>query len=249
MAFPDLTGQKVPNVSFPTRQGDAWVTLTTDELFNGKKVVVFSLPGAFTPTCSSTHLPRYNELASEFKKLGVDSIICVSVNDTFVMNAWAADQESDNIIMLPDGNGEFTDGMGRLVGKEAIGFGKRSWRYSMLVDNGTIVKIFDEPEKDGDPFEVSDADTMIKFLNPDWQDKPSVAIITKPGCPFCTKAKNALDAKGLAYEEIVLGRDASMTSVRAMTGRETAPQVFIGGQHIGGSDDLEAYLASDACPL
>lgn len=249
MAFPDLTGQKVPNVSFPARQGDAWVTLTTDELFNNKKVVVFSLPGAFTPTCSSTHLPRYNELAGEFKKLGVDSIICVSVNDTFVMNAWAADQESDNIIMLPDGNGEFTAGMGRLVGKEAIGFGKRSWRYSMLVDNGTIVKIFDEPEKDGDPFEVSDADTMIKFLNPDWQDKPSVCIITKPSCPFCTKAKNALSAKGLAYEEIVLGRDASMTSVRAITGRETAPQVFIGGKHIGGSDDLEAYLTSDACPF
>lgn len=249
MAFQDMVGQKVPNVTFPTRQGDAWVNVSTDELFGGKKVVVFSLPGAFTPTCSSTHLPRYNELAGEFKKLGIDNIICISVNDTFVMNAWAANQECDNITVLPDGNGEFTDGMGRLVDKGNIGFGKRSWRYSMLVDDGVIVKIFDEPQKDGDPFEVSDADTMIKYLDPNWQDKPSVSIITKPGCPFCVKAKQALQDKGLAYEEIVLGRDASMTSVRAITGRETVPQVFIGGKHIGGSEELVAYFTSDACDI
>lgn len=249
MAFKDMVGQRVPSVTFPTRQGDAWVNVTTDELFNGKKVVLFSLPGAFTPTCSSTHLPRYNELAPEFKKLGVDDIICVSVNDTFVMNAWAADQECANITVLPDGNGEFTDGMGRLVGKENLGFGKRSWRYSMLVEDGVITKIFDEPEKDGDPFEVSDADTMIKHLNPNWQDKPSVSIITKPGCVHCAKAKATLTERGLAFEEVVLGRDVSMTTVRAITGRETAPQVFIGGQHIGGNDDLQAYLASDACAV
>ncbi|OOR83471.1 glutathione peroxidase [Moraxella canis] len=249
MAFKDMTGQKVPNAVFRTRQGDQWVNVSTDELFGGKKVVVFSLPGAFTPTCSSTHLPRYNELAGEFKKLGVDDILCVSVNDTFVMNAWAADQESDKITLIPDGNGEFTEGMGRLVGKEDLGFGKRSWRYSMLVDDGVIVKIFDEPEKDGDPFEVSDADTMIKFLNPDWEDKPSVTIITKPGCAFCAKAKEALKSRGVAYEEVVLGRDASMTSVRAITGRETVPQVFIGGKHIGGSEELETYLASDDCAV
>lgn len=249
MAFNDMVGQKVPSVTFHTRKGDSWVDVTTDELFNGKKVVLFSLPGAFTPTCSSTHLPRYNELAGEFKKLGIDDIICVSVNDTFVMNAWAADQECGNIRVIPDGNGEFTKGMGRLVGKENLGFGPRSWRYSMLVDNGTIVKIFDEPEKDGDPFEVSDADTMIRYLDKNWQDKPSVAIITKPGCPHCAKAKASLAERGLAYEEIILGRDASMTSVRAITGRETAPQVFIGGQHIGGNDELQAYLNSAECTL
>ncbi|MDO4895744.1 MAG: glutathione peroxidase [Moraxella sp.] len=249
MAFKDMVGQRVPSVTFPTRQGDAWVNINTDELFGGKKVVLFSLPGAFTPTCSSTHLPRYNELAGEFKKLGVDDIICVSVNDTFVMNAWKADQECTNITVIPDGNGEFTDGMGRLVGKENLGFGKRSWRYSMLVDDGVIVKIFDEPEKDGDPFEVSDADTMIKFLDPNWTDKPSVAIISKAGCPFCIKAKEALTARGVAYEELVLGRDITTTAVRAMTGRETVPQIFIGGKHIGGSDDLETYLASGDCVI
>ncbi len=220
--------------------------MTSAELFDNKTVVLFSLPGAFTPTCSSTHLPRYNELACEFKALGVDDIVCVSVNDTFVMNAWKADQESENITVIPDGNGEFTEGMGMLVGKEAIGFGKRSWRYSMLVKNGVVEKMFIEPEEPGDPFKVSDADTMIKYLAPNWKAKASVAIITKPGCSFCTKSKALLTEKGFAFEEIVLGRDASTTSIRAITGKTTAPQVFIGGQYIGGSEDLEAYFAKAA---
>ena len=104
MALVDHTGKPVPSCTFHTRVGDSWKDITTDELFKGKKVVVFSLPGAFTPTCSSSHLPRYNELAKAFKENGIDDILCVSVNDTFVMNAWAADEESDNITMIPDGN-------------------------------------------------------------------------------------------------------------------------------------------------
>lgn len=244
MALVDRTGQKVPSCTFHTRVGDSWKDVTTDELFSGKKVVVFSLPGAFTPTCSSTHLPRYNELANAFKENGVDSILCVSVNDTFVMNAWAADEESDNIVMIPDGNGEFTEGMGMLVEKNNLGFGKRSWRYSMLVNDGVIEKMFIEPEKEGDPFEVSDADTMLKHIAPEWKPQESIAIFTKPGCQFCAKAKAALEEKGLAYEEIVLGKDASIVSVRAITGKATAPQVFIGGKYIGGSEDLAAYLAN-----
>lgn len=242
MSLLDMTGQRVPNVTFKTRQNDAWVDVTTDELFNNKTVIVFSLPGAFTPTCSSTHLPRYNELAKEFYELGVDDILCVSVNDTFVMNAWKADQESENITVIPDGNGEFTEGMGMLVGKEDLGFGKRSWRYSMLVKNGVVEKMFIEPQEPGDPFKVSDAETMMKYLNPNWTAKDSVAIFTKPGCPFCAKAKLLLESRGFAFEEIVLGRDATTTSLRAITGLATAPQVFIGGKHIGGSDDLEAYF-------
>lgn len=242
MQLPNHEGRKVPAVVFHTRSGDAWVDVTTDDLFAGKRVVVFSLPGAFTPTCSSSHLPRYNELAPVFKKLGIDSILCVSVNDTFVMNAWKADQEAENIGVIPDGNGEFTAGMGMLVDKDDLGFGKRSWRYSMLVEDGTVKKMFIEPDKPGDPFEVSDADTMLKYLDPNYQQPPSVAIFTKPGCPFCAKAKALLKEKGLSYEEIVLGRDASTVAVRAITGRTTVPQVFIGGRHIGGSDDLEAYF-------
>lgn len=162
----------------------------------------------------------YNELACEFKALGVDSIICMSVNDTFVMNAWKADQECENVIVIPDGNGEFTEGMGMLVGKEDLGFGKRSWRYSMLVRNGIVEKMFVEPQEPGDPFKVSDADTMIKYLKPEWQAKPSVSVITKPGCPYCAKAKALLKAKDYTFEEIVLGRDASTISVRAITGKQ-----------------------------
>jgi peroxiredoxin len=108
-ALSNREGQKVPQVVFKTRQNDKWVDVSTDDIFKGKNVIVFSLPGAFTPTCSSTHLPRYNQLASTFKELGIDQIVCMSVNDTFVMNAWKKDQEAENILVIPDGNGEFTE--------------------------------------------------------------------------------------------------------------------------------------------
>lgn len=241
--FASKEGQAVPQVTFPTRQGDAWVNLTTDELFKGKTVIVFSLPGAFTPTCSSSHLPRYNELFPVFQNLGVDSILCVSVNDTFVMNAWKDDQEASNITFIPDGNGEFTDGMGLLVNKNDLGFGQRSWRYSMLVKDGIIEKMFIEPNEPGDPFKVSDADTMLNYLSPDHKLQESITVFSKPGCPFCAKAKQALIDAGLEYEEIVLGKDATTVSLRAITGRTTVPQVFIGGQFIGDSEALDLYLA------
>jgi len=154
-------GQNVPQTIFRTRHNHEWVDVTTDEVFKGKTVVVFSLPGAFTPTCSSTHVPRYNQLTPTLKQHGVDEVICVSVNDAFVMNEWKAEQHADNVTFIPDGNGDFTDGMGMLVDKADLGFGKRSWRYSMLVKNGVVEKMFVEPNKPGDPFEVSDADTML----------------------------------------------------------------------------------------
>lgn len=240
--FSDKEGKAVPQVTFHTRQDDKWVDVTTDELFKNKTVIVFSLPGAFTPTCSSSHLPRYNELAGVFAKQGVDSILCVSVNDTFVMNAWKADQHAENITFVPDGNGDFTRGMNMLVEKNDLGFGPRSWRYSMLVRDGIVEKIFAEPNKPGDPFEVSDADTMLHYLAPDYKVQPSIALFTKPGCPFCAKAKQMLSERGLQYEEIILGKDATTVSVRAITGKTSTPQVFIGGRHIGGSDDLEHYF-------
>lgn len=236
-------GQLVPQVTFKLRVDNEWVERSTNDIFSGKKVVVFSLPGAFTPTCSSTHLPRYNELSDTFKANGVDEIVCVSVNDTFVMNAWVEDQEAQNITVIPDGNGEFSEGMGMLVDKADLGFGKRSWRYSMLVDDGNITKMFIEPNVPGDPFEVSDADTMLGYINPEAASPAPISIITKPGCPFCAKAKALLSEKGYQYEEIVLGQDASLTSLKAISGRETVPQVFIDGSHIGGSEDLEAFFA------
>ncbi|MCG7496914.1 glutathione peroxidase [Vibrio sp. Of7-15] len=241
--FASKEGQAIPQVTFPTRQGDEWVNVTTDELFKNKTVIVFSLPGAFTPTCSSSHLPRYNELASVFAEHGVDDILCVSVNDTFVMNAWKADQEAENITFIPDGNGEFSEGMGMLVDKADLGFGKRSWRYSMLVKNGVVEKMFIENDEPGDPFKVSDADTMLSYVAPEYKVQESITVFSKPGCPFCAKAKQNLIDKGLAFEEVILGKDATTVSLRAVTGRSTVPQVFIGGKHIGGSEELEAYLA------
>ncbi|MFL7027286.1 glutathione peroxidase [Enterovibrio norvegicus] len=243
MEFVNKEGQNVPSVTFPTRQGDAWVNVTTDELFAGKTVVVFSLPGAFTPTCSSSHLPRYNELFPVFQEYGVDEVLCVSVNDTFVMNAWKADQEAENIRFIPDGNGDFTRGMGMAVPKNDIGFGERSWRYSMLVKDGVVEKMFIEPNEPGDPFKVSDADTMLNFLAPNHKLQESITVFSKPGCPFCAKAKQLLIDDKLQFEEVILGQDATTVSLRAVTGRATVPQVFIGGKHIGGSEELEAYLA------
>lgn len=236
-------GQRVPDVKFQVRRAGDWTTLTTEDLFKGQAVVLFALPGAFTPTCSTTHLPRYNELSGVFKQEGVDRVICLSVNDPFVMEAWASDQHVENIEFIPDGNGEFSRQMGTLVSKSDLGFGDRSWRYSMLVRDGVIEKMFIEPEKPGDPFEVSDADTMLHYLKPDARLPSRVAMITKPGCPHCSRAKKLLDDRGYNYEEIVLGSQGlSYSSLQAISGRGTTPQVFIDGRHIGGADELEQVL-------
>jgi glutaredoxin-like protein len=155
------------------------------------------------------------------------------------MSEWAKNQHADDIVFLPDGNGEFSEKMGMLVDKQSLGFGKRSWRYSMLVDDGVIKKMFIEPEKDGDPFEVSDADTMLKYLDPNNKPPHDVLLFTKPGCSFCTKAKKLLADKGWAYEEV----PSSPRSLRAVSGKGTTPQVFIDGKYVGGSEELESYLA------
>lgn len=238
-----FAGKSVPNVTFKTRAGGQWLDVTMDDVFSNRTVVVFSLPGAFTPTCSSTHLPRYNELAGKFMENGVDQIVCLSVNDAFVMNEWKKDQDAANVTLLPDGNGEFTAGMGLLVDKSSIGFGKRSWRYSMLVKNGLIEKIFIEPEKDGDPLEVSDADTMLGYINPKAVAPEPVVIFAKPGCPHCARAKALLEAHGYEYREISSSGHITSTTLRAVSGSSTWPQVFIGGKLIGSADDLEAYFA------
>ena len=241
--FENKENTNVPSVIWPTRKNNEWVNIKSEKLFKNKTVVVFSLPGAFTPTCSSSHLPRYNELAPVFKQNGVDEILCLSVNDTFVMNAWADAQEADNITMIADGHTEFTDGMGMLVDKSDLGFGKRSWRYSMLVKNGVVEKMFIEADVEGDPFDVSDADTMLDYINADAK-KPSVAtILTKPDCPYCIKAKKYLTEVGISYEEIsISNKDVTSKTLRAIANAETVPQIFIDGKHIGGSDDLASYL-------
>ncbi len=167
----------VPSVVFKTRiRNDElggpnpfeWKDVSSDDLFKDKNVVVFSLPGAFTPTCSTSHLPRFEELYSEFQAQGIDAVICISVNDAFVMYQWGKSQNAENVFLLPDGNGDFTRKMGMLVKKDNLGFGMRSWRYAMHVENGEIVKMFSEAgfqdDAPSDPFEVSDADTMLNYL-------------------------------------------------------------------------------------
>ena len=244
--FPTHEGKRVPQVVFRTRAGNEWKTVTTDELFKGKTVVVFSLPGAFTPTCSSTHLPRYNELAPAFYANGVDEILCLSVNDAFVMNEWAKDQECQNVRLIPDGNGEFTDGMGMLVDKAELGFGKRSWRYSMLVKDGVVEKMFIEPQKPGDPFEVSDADTMLAYVNPAAKKPDQVAILTREGCSFCARAKALLQQMGYDYVELPLEHKLRSRAVGAIAGAQTVPQVFVNGTRIGGLEDLERWAKKAA---
>ncbi|MFT2110659.1 peroxiredoxin [Marinomonas sp. 2405UD68-3] len=167
----------VPSVVFKTRVRNdelggpnpfEWKDVSSDDLFKGKNVVVFSLPGAFTPTCSTSHLPRFEELYSEFTAQGIDAVVCISVNDAFVMYQWGKSQNAENVFLLPDGNGDFTRQMGMLVKKDNLGFGMRSWRYAMHVENGEIVKMFSEAgfqdDAPADPFEVSDADTMLNYL-------------------------------------------------------------------------------------
>ncbi len=170
--------REIPNTIFRTRQrNDAlegpnpyeWKDVTSDDLFKGKRVVLFALPGAFTPTCSSAHLPGYESHYDDFMKLGIDDVICLSVNDAFVMHQWGQHQNVEKVRLLPDGSGTFTRLMGMLVDKDNLGFGLRSWRYSMLVEDGIIRKLFVESGLEDvcstDPFEVSDADTMLAWLN------------------------------------------------------------------------------------
>ncbi len=244
--FPIKEGQNVPQVSFRIRRHGEWATVTTDDLFANKNVVVFSLPGAFTPTCSSTHLPRFNELAPAFKAQGIDSIICISVNDPFVMEEWGKDQEAENVFLLADGNGEFTEKMGLLVDKSDLNFGKRSWRYSMLVRNRKIEKQFLEPQEPGDPFKVSDADTMLGYINPTAKKPDQVAILTREGCAFCAKAKKQLTDAGIDYVEIPLPHAIRSRAVGAIAGSGTVPQVFINGNLIGGAEALEKFLQKAA---
>src|SRR5678815_2966162 len=218
---------RIPDVAFRVRRNGDWATITTDDIFANRNVVVFSLPGAFTPTCSSTHLPRYNELAPAFRAHGIDSIVCVSVNDPFVMEEWGKDQEAGNVLLLPDGNAAFTEAMGMLVDKRDLNFGARSWRYSMLVRDKKIEKMFIEPQKPGDPFEVSDADTLLHYLAPNAEVPEPVAILTREGCSFCAQAKKMLSEAGYDYAEIPLPHTTRSKALGAIANAQTVPQVFV----------------------
>ncbi len=175
-----MIGRKVPDVTFQTRVRDdsiggdnpfRWEEKTTADYFAGKKVVLFSLPGAFTPTCSTFQLPDFEKLAEEFAAEGIDEIYCISVNDAFVMNAWGKSQGLKNVKLIPDGSGEFTRKMGMLVAKDNLGFGMRSWRYAAIVDNEVIVNWFQEDgftdNAQDDPYAHSSPQNVLKHLRED----------------------------------------------------------------------------------
>lgn len=159
---------KVPDIEFKIREEGEWVTRSTEDFFAGKNCVIFSLPGAFTPTCTTKQLPAYDELYPKFAELGYQYVYCISVNDTFVMNAWRDALGIQYVDMIPDGNGMFTGLMDQLVLKENLGFGYRSWRYAAVVENGEIVKLWEEPGKEDnheeDPYTTTDPETVLKYI-------------------------------------------------------------------------------------
>jgi len=176
-----IEGFQIPKVTFRIRTGDEvetdggcaiggeWHNATTDSYFKGKRVVIFSLPGAFTPTCSSQQLPGFEKEYNSIKNMGIDEIYCVSVNDSFVMNAWADRMQIQNVKMIPDGSGNFTRFMGMLIGKNHLGFGNRSWRYMAVVKDGVVEKWWQEPGinnegTDDDPYVESTPENMVKYL-------------------------------------------------------------------------------------
>ena len=173
---------KIPKVTFRTREGDEvetdggcaiggqWVNKTTDDYFKGKRVVIFSLPGAFTPTCSSQQLPGFEEKYNDIKSKGIDEVYCISVNDSYVMNAWAEHMAIKNVKMIPDGSGNFTRFMGMLIGKNHLGFGMRSWRYMAIINDGVIERWWQEPGinnegLDDDPYIESTPDNVMNYLS------------------------------------------------------------------------------------
>ena len=169
--------KNLPSVNFKIRVRDEsiggdnpykWVTKNTEDFFKNKKAILFSLPGAFTPTCSTFQLPDFDKLFDDFKKIGIDEIYCISVNDSFVMNAWAKHQKIDKVKVIPDGNGEFTRKMGMLVEKNNLGFGLRSWRYAALIDSCKIIESFVEPgfedNCEEDPYEMSSPQIILEYL-------------------------------------------------------------------------------------
>lgn len=172
-----MSPARIPNVTFHTRVrndtlGGAnpyeWKAVSSEEIFGGRRIVLFALPGAFTPACSDTHLPGYEKLYDDFKRLGVDEVVCLAVNDAFVMFQWAKNKNIEKVFMLPDGNADFTRRMGMLVDRSQHGMAMRSWRYAMLVNDGVIEKMFAEPDVRDNPngvgVTVSNAETMLAYL-------------------------------------------------------------------------------------
>lgn len=234
-----LEGRRVPHCVFRMRWGGKMADVGSDDLFEGKRVVLFGLPGAFTPTCSSAHVPRFVELAPFLRRHGVDDVLCIAVNDAHVMEAWQREQKADLITFVPDGNGDFHRALGLLVDKRANGMAQRARRYAMVVNDGVIeTALVERDDPEGDPYDVSSADEVCRVLGLGDERPEDIVVFTRPDCAWSERAKRLLDRKGLPYEAV----DLHPRGVRAVSGATTTPQVFAGGKCIGGFEDLERWL-------
>lgn len=238
-----LTGSQVPRAELAELRQGRVQRFSSDELFAKRKVVLFALPGAFTPTCSTAHVPGYLARLNDFRDTGIDEVICLSVNDPFVMEAWQRSEKAQGIRFVADPAAEFTRAMGLSVSQDEKGLGIRSRRYSMLVDDGTIEAIFIEADTPDDPFQVSDAETMWQHWRPSQRGRGSAFMFGRHGCLYCARAEDLLNRHGIVHDAIYLGENLTMIGVKAATGASTLPQIFIEGKLVGGADELEKYLS------
>jgi peroxiredoxin len=241
-------GDTLPTLRLKLFRDEHWQEVSSDDLFGGRRVIVFGLPGAFTPTCSTQHLPRYEELAPAFLARGIDEIVCASVNDSYVMEAWARDEGAQYVTVLADGNGEFTAALGMLVDRSDVGLGKRSLRYSMIVNDRRAERCFIEPDTDGDPYTVSDADTVLHAIDPEAPPPDQVVMFSREGCEHCARARELLEEAGFPYVEIPLDSDVRGRVIGALAGRTTVPLVFLNGEVVGGAQELEALVHGPTGP-
>jgi peroxiredoxin/glutaredoxin len=237
-------GERVPEVELAEMHDGKARRITSRDLFRGRRVILFALPGAFTPTCSTAHVPGYVALLKEFRDAGIDDVVCLSVNDPFVMEAWQRSEKAQGVHFVADPFAEFTQSMGMQIDHRDALLGMRSWRYSMLVNDGKIEKMFIEPDVPGDPFEVSDADTMMKYLRPNRTTLGPVLMLARHGCPYCAQARKLLEDHGVSFDAVYLGEELTMQGVKAASGAATVPQVFIDGKLVGGSDKLAEVLGA-----
>ena len=241
----DRTGHRVPSVTFNIRQNFHWVSRNTEYFFKNKRVVVFALPGAFTPVCSSLHLPSYNDLYDSLRANGVDDVYCLAVNDGFVLEAWKKAEKADKITMLPDVDGEFSSRLGFLVDKGEQCLGNRSWRYAMVVDDQVIEKMFIEPPERGpDPYGESSAETVLHYLNPAAALPRSVTAFLKHDCLDCEEMKAMLRRYRIPFEELYLNDNFTIKTVKALSGSSYLPQIFVNGVRFENQKDLEERLCA-----
>lgn len=234
----ELKGRFVPNVTFTIKENSKKTVRSSSDLFKGKRVILFAVPGAFTLVCSLIHLPEYEEYYDLFINLGIDDIYCLAVNDLFVMEEWAKNTGTNKVKMIPDVHGTFTKALQMEVSKDELGL--RSWRYAMIIDDGVIEEVFIEPSLQS--ISRSRAKTLLRHLNPEIILPKNILIFTIDGCSHCAKAKELLINKELFFREKTFAKDYNLSDLKALTGKTSVPQIFINGRLIGGEEELALYF-------